>query len=275
MCLHYDVLSDSETSRKYFNVAKSIGERFVAESTAQARRFDPSEFSSMIVCSRLLVLLGFAFYRTHRTNGVPLSDAGAWTWLHLLRGVNTVYAAIAQSNVELDPLLSANMIPELPQHRSSDERTTACLHSFRHSDVFRIVSTSRHERIRELYTCLSTRSLSFNAEAMNDLQTAIVSLEEVTTYICAGEVQSLFRAIGTWPGSVSNGFTNMLLKNEPFALTIYAHWLMLVALARDMWWFDDMESAGIQEVAAILSNCDQSLLPLLEWPVKIVEVLDN
>ena len=69
---------------------------------------------------------------------------------------------------------------------------------------------------------------------------------------------------------MSSGFSNLLLKNEPLALVMYAHWLMLVVLARDMWWFDDMGIAGIREVASICSRDDPSLEGLLEWPLQLV-----
>ena len=103
------------------------------------------------------------------------------------------------------------------------------------------------------------------------MHSAIVSLENVTSHICAGEVHSLFRAICTWPGKVSNGFLDLLLKNEPFALVVCAHWLMLVALAEHMWWFDDMGVAGIREVAAICSSEGPSMRKILEWPMKMLD----
>lgn len=268
MCTSYDLDSETQQANKYFEVAKYHGERFVAEARAQARRFDASDFDSILACSRLLSILGFAFYRAHRANGVKLSDAAAWTWLHLLRGVKTVYTAVQQSNAKLDPLMSVNMIPEIT---SLCGVPTKGMQWHRADEHFRLVQDTQKERSEALLTALRSRQLNLNNDEMEDLQSAIVRLNEVTTHLCIGEVHSVFRAICSWPGSISNGFVNMLLENEPLALVVYAHWLMLVVVARDMWWFNDMGVACILEVCDICLRHDPGLQSLLEWPMKMVD----
>ena len=269
--MHYDALPESQVARRYFEAAKAHGERFVQESRAQASRFDSSEFDAIVACSRLLCILGFAFYRTHRVNGVILSDPAAWTWLHLVRGVKTVYTAIHESGENFDPIVSVDMIPEIGPRSGLFSIPTDGMQWYRRSEQFRTVHNSQRERFESLFAALLSRASNLSEEASADIHTAIVSLEHVTTHICTGEVHSLLRAICTWPGSMSNGFTSLLLNNQPLALVVYAHWLMLVVLARDMWWFDDMGVAGIREVAAICLPDDPSLEPLLRWPVQLLE----
>ena len=268
--MHYDTLPESQVARRYFDAAKAHGERFVQESRAQARRFDSSEFEAIVACSRLLCILGFAFQRTHRVNGVGLSDPAAWTWLHLVRGVKTVYTAIQQSGASFDPIVSVDMIPEVPPRPNLCDEPTFGMQWHRTSEQFRVVHNTQGERFDNLLAALLSRRSKFTEDTAADIHTAIVSLENVTTHICTGEVHSLLRAICTWPGSMSSGFSSLLIKNEPLALVVYAHWLMLVALARDMWWFDDMGIAGIREVASICSRDDPSLEGLLEWPLQLV-----
>jgi hypothetical protein len=261
------LVSEPQEAKNHFEVANSHGERFVAEARAQARRFNASEFDSILACSRLLSVLGFAFYRSHRANGAKLSDSAAWTWLHLLRGVKTVYTAVQQSDAKLDPLMSVNMIPEITRLRGVP---TKGMQWHRVDEHFRLVQDTQRERFEALSATLCSGKPGLSNEEMGDLNSAIINLDEVTTHLCIGEVHSVFRAICTWPGSISNGFVNMLLENEPLALVVYAHWLMLVMLARDSWWFDDMASAGICEVVDICLRDDPSLQLLLEWPMQMV-----
>lgn len=269
LCMSHDSVAEPQAAKKYFEVAKSHGERFVAEARAQARRFDPLEFDSILACSRLLSVLGFAFYQIHRSNGVALGDSAAWTWLHLLRGVRTVYTAVLQSEAKhLDPIMSVNMIPEVT---GSPRAPNTGMQWHRKHEHFRFVKDRQAERMESLFTALSSRASDFNDQEIEDIRTEIASVGEITTHICEGEVQSVFRAICTWPGSMSNGFMTMLLENEPFALAIYAHWLMLVALASEMWWFDDMGVAGIREIADICSREDSGLSAVLRWPMQLLE----
>ena len=262
-----DVASEPQEAEKYFKVAKSHGERFVAEARAQARRFDASDFDSILACSRLLSLLGFAFHQVHRANGVKLSDSAAWTWLHLLRGVKTVYTAVQQSDAKLDPLISINMIPEITNLRGDPSKG---MQWHRDHEQFGLVQDTQRDRSEALLAALRSRQPNLTNDEMEDLHSAIVSLDEVTSHLCMGEVHSVFRAICTWPSSVSNGFVNMLLENEPFALVVYAHWLMLVVLIRDAWWFNDMGVASIIEVSDICMHTDPGLQLLLEWPMQMV-----
>ena len=249
--MHHDVISQPLLARQYFEAAESHGERFVMESKEQARRFDPQDFDSILACSRLLTVFGFAFYRTHRANGVALSDSAAWTWLHLLRGVKTVYTAIQESGSDIEPIMAINMRPEIPGTPGSQGQLHGGMRWHREHQHFNLVNETERERFQGLFAGLLSRKADFNQEELKDLHSAIATLEEVTRHVCTGEVSSLFRAMCTWPGSISTGFVGMLLNNEPFALVIYAHWLMLVVLGDQMWWFGDMGLAGVQEVLDI------------------------
>lgn len=269
--MHYDSQSEPILAEKYLQAAESNGERFVAESTQQARRFEGNEFDSILACSRLLTLLGFAFYRSHRNNGIILGDAAAWRWLHLLRGVKTVHTAVAESNAGIDPIMSINMIPEIPCSPSSPPNSPGQeMHWFRNHPSFQLISETHAARIESLFDGLVSQKARLSQEEVEHAQDAIAGLDYVTRHICTGEVQSLFRAICTWPGSISTGFADMLMMNEPFALVVYAHWLMLMVLADGMWWFDDMGIAGIREVACICSlSDDPEMARMLDWPVKL------
>ena len=130
LCMHYHSLSDPILANTYLEAAESNGDRFVAESTQQARRFDPGDFDSIFTCSRLLTVLGFGFHRIHRANGVTLGDPTAWTWLHLLRGVKPVYTAMLDSGHDIDPSMSLNMGPEIPGTQSHGPRICG-MHSHR------------------------------------------------------------------------------------------------------------------------------------------------
>ena len=262
-------MSEPQVARKYFEVAKSHGEQFVAEARAQARRFDPKEFDSILACSRLLSVLGFAFLQIHRSNGVTLDEPAAWTWLHLLRGVVTVFDAVREADAELDPIMSINMVPEVTRLHGDP---TDGMRWHRDHMHFAFVRDTQKERIETLFVALDRRAPNFAIRQADDFRAAIVSLNEITSHICNNEVSSVFRAVATWPGSITHGFMDMLLKNEPFALAIYGHWLMLVALLDHLWWFDDMGLACITEIANICARDDPSLSPLLRWPKCLLDV---
>ena len=76
--LHYQSPHDPVAGSKYLEIAEHHGEIFVRESRRQLRELQPSEIDSSIACSRLLCILGLAFYHVHRRNGVTLSDEAAW-----------------------------------------------------------------------------------------------------------------------------------------------------------------------------------------------------
>ena len=144
--MHYDSISEPQPARRYFATAESNGERFVMESRQQTRRFDSLEYHSIFACSRLLSILGFAFYRTHRANGVSLSDAAAWRWLHLVRGVKIVFTASIESGVDIDPIMSQNMTPEIPQSQGSCSTPTSSMQGHRMHRHFYLVQETQGER---------------------------------------------------------------------------------------------------------------------------------
>ena len=273
MCKYHDSCLEPSVAARYLDTATTHGERFVLEASQQAQRFEVRDFDAILACSRLLTILGLAFYRNKRKEGVKLCDLGAWYWLHLLRGIKTVYEAIVESGVEIDPVMSMNMVPELPlQDELLYAMTISGMKRHHQSPYFPLISETRETRIQGLIAHLHMRRAAYNVEEWNDLLSAITNVERCTLYICEGEVRSLFRAICTWPGSITSGFKDMLLRNEHFALAIYAHWLMLMTLAADMWWVGDMGVAGIREIVTLCASSDPSLERVLEWPKKMLEI---
>ena len=86
MCLCNDEKTcDPGQSVKYLRAAEHYGERFVEASSQQLQRLDTGEADVHLACSRLLTILGFAFFRIYQQyNGVTIVDQEAWTWLHML-----------------------------------------------------------------------------------------------------------------------------------------------------------------------------------------------
>ena len=260
-------------AQRYLDAAVSHGERFVMESSRQAHEFAVRDFDAILACSRLLTILGFGYYRKKRIDGVKLSDTGAWYWLHLLRGVKTVYDAIVESKVEIDPIMSINMTPEIPQ-QDSEWFTTATnsMKWHRQLSYYHLIANTRQDRIQDMKEHLDMRRAAYEVEEWNDLLSAINGLDRCTLYICTGEVRSLFRAICTWPGSVTSGFKDMLLRNDLFTLAIYAQWLMLMTLVKDLWFIGDMGTDGIREIVVLCVCSDSSLEKVLKWPKKMLEI---
>jgi len=199
-----------------------------------------------------------------------LSDAPAWNWLYLLRGIRIVYNAVLESDADIDPVMSANMMPEIPPDDSGGTPTNG-MQWYRRLPYFALLHNTREERFEGLVAELNTRKADLSEQKVNDLSSAILSLKKVTSHVCIGEVHSLFRAICTWPREISDGFMDMLLRNEPFALGVYAHWLMIVVLAKDMWWVGDMGVAGIRETVSICSDPDRGMEAILEGPKKMLD----
>lgn len=63
------------------------------------------------------------------------------------------------------------------------------------------------------------------------------------------------------------------MAGDLIALVIHAHWLMLVVLAEDMWWVDDMATSGIRDIIAMCETEPENgvVRSLLRWPAIILE----
>ena len=215
MCLHYDHPTASVPSGgplQYLEAAEAHGVIFVRESRQKMKDLSQqTDFNSCLACSRLLCVLGFAFYRKHRANGVTLADGAAWTWLQLLRGIHTTYIAAVGSGEKVDESILRDMVPEL----SSEDHYPWCLPSSdlgpQHQDpAFIFFQQSRQQRFDALRTVWHASWQHFGEDEAQDLSSAIDLLVEVTEHICSMDLRCLFRAVCTWPGSVSKGYVDLV-----------------------------------------------------------------
>ena len=273
ICLHHEFSSDhsGEHDLEYLEAAEAHGKIFVKESRQKMQDFQGGGSmqnpDSVLACSRLLCVLGFAFFRTHRQNGTRLTDTAAWTWLHLLRGVRTSYLTVVEAGRPIDELFTKDMTPQLCCHRLSPRMGICCKNPY-----FRYVHQSQRRSIDALRSALHRDWSFLGDQQTDDLGAAIDLLDQVTEKVCSQQSQSLFRTICTWPADISGGFVNMLVGGSPPALTVYAHWLMLVVLVEDLWWVDDMGRAGIRDIIVMCSDADRGVHSLLIWPQQMLDV---
>ena len=273
ICLHYESSLDpsDEHCLEYLEAAEAHGKIFVKESRQKLQDFQEGlgtqDQDSILACSRLLCVLGFAFFRTHRQNGTMLSDPAAWTWLHLLRGVKTSYVAVVEAGRPVDETFMKDMTPQLCNQRLTPRMGGDC-----QTPCFRYVQQSRRGFIGALRSTLHGDWSSLGEQKTRDLGAAIDLLHQVTERICSQQLQSLLRTICTWPVDIPRGFVDMLVGGCPAALVVYAHWLMLLVLVEDLWWIDDMGRAGIREIIAICSDAGCSIRSLLIWPQHMLDV---
>lgn len=273
ICLHHESCPDhlGEHCLKYLEAAEAHGKIFVKESRQKLQDFqeDPNtqDQNSVLACSRLLCVLGFAFFRTHRQNGTTLSDPAAWTWLHLLRGVKTSYIAVVDSGRPVDEIFMQEMTPQCSYYQLTPGMGVAC-----HNPCFRYVQQTRRGCFDALRFTLHNGWNFLGGQKTQDLGAAIDLLYQITEQICLEQFQSLLRAICTWPADVPTGFVDMLVGGSPPALAVYAHWLMLMVLMEDLWWVGDMGRAGIRDIIARCSDADCGVRSLLIWPQQMLNV---
>lgn len=260
---------------KYLEVAEAHGKVFVKESRQKLQDFqaglNTQDQDSILVCSRLLSVLGFAFFRTHRQNGTTLADPAAWTWLHLLRGVRTSHVTVVEAGRPIDAIFLKDTIPYTCCHQQTPRMGMGmgmgCLDS-----GFRLVQQSQRGSIDALRVTLKRDWSYLGEQKTDDLSVAVDLLYQVTEQVCSQHSQSLFRTICTWPVDVPRGFVDMLVAGSPPALAVYAHWLVLMVLMEDLWWVDDMGRAGITDVIALCSDADRDVGSLLTWPQRMLDV---
>ena len=271
LCSHYDTTSPTEPSSIFLRAAETHGLQAIGGLRQQLQDLHESEIDSTMTCSRIICVLGFAFFRTHRRNGITIAESKAWTWLQLLRGVGTVLNSILASGQAFDTMISRDMKPELLiANTACDTRPRDMRESSNHP-LLSLVQTSCQESFANLRTRLFAEcTSSLNKEQATDLFHAIEALQEITKQVCSGEMHSLTHAICTWPCKISQGVVDMLVNGNHLALAVHAHWLMLTVLAEDLWWIDDMGRAGIREIIGHFSqasneNSSKASI-LLRWP---------
>ena len=265
MCLHHDSTADrpSGHSSKYLETAEAHGRIFVQESRQKIQKFQDSDVDSILACSRLLCVLGFAFFHIHRQNGATLADREAWTWFQLVRGVKATWIAIVESGKKINDIVARDMAADPP---SINLTTTSRGHRDGHRPVFDYFLRLRWERFHALRAALRNSQALLDEYQSEYLGAAVDLLYEISGHICSDEVPSLFRIVCKWPGHVSNGFVDMLMDGSPLTLAIYAHFLMSVVLVEDLWWVSDMGRAGIRDVVAMSKNAGSDIDALLRWP---------
>ncbi|EMC95825.1 hypothetical protein BAUCODRAFT_505599 [Baudoinia panamericana UAMH 10762] len=276
MSRYYAARDDEERPLKYLEAAKAHGNVFVSQGTAALQKLHPKEANANVANSRLLAVLAFAFARQYRSAGVELACATSWTWLHLLRGVRTVYTAMVEAKQDIDPLIKRDMVPEVVPEVSTagpvaEVSCTSSITSGMRS-ILDAIQCSQHERFSLLRDACHA---VIDDEYAEDYLAALANLIEVTEHICSGRLNSLFRSLCTWPGRLSKSFVMLLTTLHPAALALYSHWLLLVVLAEDMWWMGDMGRAGIGAVVELLLKLDPSVLALVEWPRRIMMMVPD
>ena len=273
ICLHHESSLDHSDDHHldYLEAAEARGKIFVKESSQKMQDFQEGlrtqDQDSILACSRLLCVLGFAFFRTHRQNGTRLSDPAAWTWLHLLRGVKTSYDAVVEAGRPVDEVFMKDMTPQLCSHQEIPRMDVTC-----QNPCFRYIQQSRRAFIGALRSALYRDWSSLGKEKTADLGAAIDLLDQVTEQVCSQQSQCLLRTICTWPADIPKGLVDLLIGGSPPALVVYAHWLMLMAVVEDLWFIDDMGRAGIRDIVAICSDAHRDVGSLLLWPQHMLRV---
>lgn len=277
MCLHYESSPDQsgEHCLEYLEAAEAHGKIFVKESRQKLQDFQEGlnkqeDPDSLLACSRLLCILGFAFFRTHRQNGTTLADPAAWTWLHLLRGVPTSYLAAVEAGRPVDQMFTRDMTPQPCGHQLNPRMAGGCQNPY-----FHYVQQSRKESIGALRSTLRRDWNSLGDRKAEDLSAAIELLHQVIEQVCSQQPQILLRTICIWPAHIPKGFVDMLMDEFPPAFAVYAHWLMLMVLVEDLWWIDDIGRAGIRDIIARCSNADRHVRNLLIWPQQMLDAGKN
>ncbi|KAG8531261.1 uncharacterized protein KY384_004619 [Bacidia gigantensis] len=269
MSLHYDPAVHSSVD--YLEVAEAHGKIFVRESRQKLQHFAESpkaqDQDTVLACSRLLSVLGFAFFRAHRQNGITLADPAAWTWLHLVRGVKPSYDAANEIGKSIDEIILKDMAPKSLDWLSSHDP------AIRQQSYYHYIQQTSQERFDALHNLLDGHWSRFEEDKIEDLGAAIDMLDEVTQRVYTPQVHSLFRVLCTWPGAVPKNFVEMLLAGFLPALAVYAHWLMLVVLVEDLWWVGDWGRAGIRDVVAMCSEAEPDVQKLLMWPERMLSTM--
>lgn len=264
LCIHNDRRCEGQSNIHYLIAAEYYGEQFVELSNKQLHTLDEENVEVNLVISRQLAALAFPFFRVHqRHNGIDILHPAAWTWMHMLRGVQTVYIHYRHSNVRVNE----NLAKELAAEKSTD-----VIQAFQFNPYFSFIERTRHERFAALYDAVIARSSNLDEQQASDMRGGISALQEVVDNMCATETVSLLRSLLMWPVKIPRGFTDLLTSGDLLALAIHTHWLMLVVLAEDNWVIDDMGRSGIFEISA-LCEADPAAdveRELVEWPKKML-----
>lgn len=97
----------------------------------------------------------------------------------------------------------------------------------------------------------------------DNLSTYLVAIEELVK--CSKMVEVGFFA---WMCQTSDGFVDMLAKQDPFALVIFAHSCVLLKYGQPKYWIGQWANSLLSEVQ---EHLDPSLGAWLEWPLDKVK----
>lgn len=132
-------------------------------------------------------------------------------------------------------------------------------------------------RIRESQSAALDSLEAANADSCNQRDAAdikastaaIEALRYVMKYTLECRVSNLFRAVFTWPIQISSRAIELGCRRDPFALAIYAHWLVLTMLLEDLWWIDSFGQDRIERISLESEQADKPYAHLIRWPVKM------
>ncbi|KAF7187736.1 Sterol regulatory element-binding protein ECM22 [Pseudocercospora fuligena] len=270
---HYLTRSrEANTSARYLEATTQHGSQFVEQSMAQLQDLQAARANQHLACTRLLCVLGLAFYR-HRREGSRV-DRVEWTWLHLLRGVPTVHATLLASSASLHENLLDDMCMEPPSSSASLNSDSMALKriSDRHAPLLAYVERSRQQRFSTLRFALEQGWLDSGSTYKKALTDIIDSLSDITDRVCNADYASLFRLLFSWAAQLPDAAVRLLEQNHTGMLAVHTHWLMLLILIEDQWWVGDMGRSGIRAALAILKESENELASVVSWAREALEM---
>jgi hypothetical protein len=258
---------------RYLEVATSYGSAFVEQSQAQLHKLEPQHVNTNLAATRLLCVLAFAFHRCERANDEK--QEMSWTWIHLLKGLNTTHESLLHSDQAIQPKTLRDIVPtslgaeiDSPTlHKSSAAREQS-------DNTLLYISRTRSARFATLRFAHSQGWLGLNSTEPDIhfiLSAAIDNLSRITELVCAGQHTGIFRVLFAWIADLDAAVVQMMTDAHPGVLAIYAHWLMLLVLAEDLWWIGDMGRAGIRDVLNVIGGSTSDLAPVLSWPREMLK----
>ena len=78
--------------------------------------------------------------------------------------------------------------------------------------------------------------------------------------------------IQLWPAKVPQSFIALLNERRAGALILLAHYCVLLARAQSCWY---LEGRAMQLMSQVRANLDLGLLVWIEWPLQVIEILEN
>lgn len=271
LCLANDTQTDDPaTYTETLQTAERYGWAFVEKSSEHLRALDDGRSEISLACARLLTVLAFAWFGVYRRlHGLRLHHERSWTWLHLLRGMGTVYRRYEHTQ--------GPGIDSLADGLDAREGGAAAHGRYWSRDDFQIIAASRESRFAALFEAVDLRRPSLGPERSDDIASAIETLRLITDDICCNAKQSLVRCLCVWPCQVPKGFVELLVQGNLLALAVHAHWLMLIVMARDLWFFGDMGCSGILQIKEMCESSEDGgiELALLSWPTELVRYCED